>query len=177
MQHAALRTTAGRDSGFSLIELLTVVAVAGVVAAIGLPVVGSGLRLYALNSAARNVAAEIRSARYAAVAKNRTLILRFNCPAANQYRLVEFTGDPTIDDDANRCSPAAYPYPDPTPTTAPIADGPVLSLDPGIGFGAVANLSFDATGRIPPPTKTIEVSDGMQIRRIDITPAGRITEQ
>jgi prepilin-type N-terminal cleavage/methylation domain-containing protein len=166
-----------RDAGFSLVEILTVIAVAGVVAAIGLPMVRDGLRQYALNTASRNVAAEIRSARYGAVAKNRTLVLRFNCPSPSQYRLVEFTGNPTIDDAADRCSLASYPYPDPTPATAPTADGPVLTLDPGIGFGAVNDLSFDASGRIPPPTKTIEVADGTQIRRIFISPAGRITEQ
>jgi type IV fimbrial biogenesis protein FimT len=162
--------------GFSLIEVLTVLGIIGVLTAVGLPIVSSGMRQYGLNTAARNVAAEIRSARYSAVAKNRTLILRFNCPGSNQYRLLEFTGNPTIDDDADRCSISSYPYPDTTPNTAPNADGPVLSLDPGISFGSVANLAFDATGRVP-SVVTLEVTDGSQVRRLTITPGGRITEQ
>jgi prepilin-type N-terminal cleavage/methylation domain-containing protein len=176
MQYPPLPRRAGGDGGFSLIEVLTVVAIAGVMAAVGLPIVSSGIRQYALNTAARNVAAEIRSARYAAVAKNRTLILRFNCPGTNQYRLVEFTGTPAIDDDADRCSLATYPYPDTTPNASPVADGPLLSLDPGTAFGATANLAFDATGRIP-SVVTLEVTDGMQVRRLTVTPGGRITEQ
>jgi prepilin-type N-terminal cleavage/methylation domain-containing protein len=162
--------------GFSLIEVLTALGIIAVLSAVGLPIVSSGLRQYALNTAARNVASEIRSARYAAVAKNRTLILRFNCPAASEYRLVEFTGTPAIDDDADRCSLATYPFPDTTPSTAPNADGPVMMLDPGISFGAVANLAFDATGRIP-GVVMIEVTDGFRVRRLTITPGGRITEQ
>ena len=167
---------AGRRSGFSLLEVLTVLGIVGVLAAVGLPIVSSGIRQYGLNTAARNVAAEIRSARYAAVAKNRTLVLRFNCPGANQYRLVEFTNNPTIDDDTDRCSILTYPFPDTTPNTVPTADGPVLSLDPGIAFGSVANLAFDATGRVP-SVVTLEVTDGSQVRRLIISPGGRITEQ
>ncbi len=172
--------TARRDNqgGFSLLEILVVVGIFGVLAAVGLPVVSSGLRQYALNTAARNVAAEIRSARYAAVAKNRTLRLRFNCPGANQFRLVEFTNNPTIDDDTDRCSPGAYPYPDTTPTVAPNADGEVMSLDPGINFGSVATLEFSPTGRVTGTTALlIEVTDGRQVRRLTIAPSGRITEQ
>jgi prepilin-type N-terminal cleavage/methylation domain-containing protein len=161
--------------GFTLLEVLTALGIIAVVSAVGLPIVTSGLRQYALNTAARNVAAEIRSARYAAVAKNRTLILRFNCPGAGQYRAVEFTGTPAIDDDADRCSQSAYPFPDTTPG-APSADGPVLGLDPGISFGAVGNLAFDATGRIP-GVVTIEVTDGNQVRRLTVAAGGRITEQ
>jgi prepilin-type N-terminal cleavage/methylation domain-containing protein len=165
-------------SGFSMIEVLVVLAIIGVLAAIGLPVVGSGLRQYALNTAARNVAAEIRSARYAAVAKNRTLRLRFNCPGANQFRMVEFTGTPGIDDDADRCSLAAYPFPDTTPGAAPNADGDVLSLDPGISFASVATLEFSPTGRVSGTTElTIEVTDGTQLRTLRVAPSGRITEQ
>lgn len=162
--------------GFTLIEVLTALGIIAVLSAIGLPIVASGLRRYALNTAARNVASEVRSARYAAVAKNRTLILRFNCPVANNFRMVEFTGIPAIDNDTDRCSIASYPFPDTTPITAPNTDGPVMSLDPGISFGAVGNLAFDATGRIPGPV-TIEVTDGIQVRRLTISPGGRITEQ
>ena len=162
--------------GFTLLELLIAVAILGVLMGTGLPLVNTGIQRYTLNSAARNVGAAVRSARYAAVAKNRTLILRFNCPAIGQYRLLEFTGTPAIDTAADRCSTATYPFPDTTPGVAPDADGPVATLDPGVSFGAVTDLAFNATGRIP-AVATIEVTNGTQTRRITVAPGGRITEQ
>jgi prepilin-type N-terminal cleavage/methylation domain-containing protein len=163
------------QAGFTLLETLVVLLLFGIVAAIAIPAIGAGLRQTSMNSAVRNLTAEIRSARYAAVAKNRTLILRFNCPGAGQYRLVEFTGNVAIDTAADRCSPAAYPFPDTTPGVAPDADGTVLQLDAGISFGAVGDLRFDATGRIPAQVR-IEVTNGSQLRAITVAPGGRITE-
>jgi type IV fimbrial biogenesis protein FimT len=162
--------------GFTLLEVLTVLAILGVLMGIAIPVVNTAIQRYTLNSAARNVGAAIRSARYGAVAKNRTLVLRFNCPANGQYRMLEFTGTLAIDTAADRCSTATYPFPDTTPGVAPDADGPVATLDPGVSFGAVTDLAFNATGRIP-AVATIEVTNGTQTRRITVAPGGRITEQ
>lgn len=159
-----------------MLELLVTIGVFGVLVGISLPLVNTGIRRSTLTGSARNVGAEIRAARYSAVAKNRTLVLRFNCPAAGQYRIVEFTGVPAIDTAADRCSLATYPYPDPAPGVPPDADGDVGSLDAGVTFGAVADLAFSPTGRIPAAV-TIEVTNGTETRRITIAPGGRITEQ
>lgn len=163
------------DAGISLLEVLVTGLIFAVLVAIAIPVVSAGMQQASINSAVRNVAAEIRNARYAAVAKNRTLVLRFNCPGAGQFRLVEFTGDPTIDAAADRCSATSFPFPDPTPGTLPDADGAVMRLDSGIAFGTVGNLTFDPTGRIPAQT-SIEVTNGSQTRTITVAPGGRVTE-
>ena len=102
-----------RIAGFSLIELLIVVGLVAVVAGMAVPTIAAGMRRYSLISASQGVASTIRSARFQAVAKNRTLRVRFNCPEAGQYRVVEFTASPIIDATANRCDPNVYPFPDP----------------------------------------------------------------
>ena len=67
-------------AGFTLIEVLVVVTVVGVLLAVSIPVVQTGVERLTFNSVVREVGAEIRATRYAAVAKNRTEVLRFNCP-------------------------------------------------------------------------------------------------
>ena len=97
------------QSGFSLVELLIVVAVGMIVLGIAVPAVVEATRQASLNTSVQSVAAAIRGARYMAVAKNRTLRVRFNCPAANQFRVIEVTGNAGIDQAANRCSATVYP--------------------------------------------------------------------
>src|SRR5687768_7561319 len=100
-----------RQSGFTLIELLVVAAAGMVIVGIAVPAVAEAIRLSSLNTSVQTVASAIRSARYLAVSTNRTVRVRFNCPAANEFRVVEVVGAALIDQAANRCSGAAYPYP------------------------------------------------------------------
>ena len=162
--------------GFTLIEVMVTLAVFGILVATGIPVVGGAMERFTLNSSSRSVGADIRSARYSAVAKNRTMVVRFNCPGPGQYRMVEFTGNVAIDGAGDRCSPATYPYPDQTPGVAPDADGPVLQLPQGIQFRVVSDLQFNATGRIP-AAALIEVTNGRQVRNIIVPANGRVVEQ
>ena len=165
------------DDGFTLVEMLVTLAVFGVLIATGIPVVGGAMQRFTLNSSARAVGADIRSTRYAAIAKNRTMAIRFNCPAAGQYRMVEITGNAAIDAAADRCSLATYPYPDTTPGVAPDADGPLLQLPQALLFGIVSDVQFNATGRLPGPTVRIEVTNGTLVRAITVPPNGRVVEQ
>jgi prepilin-type N-terminal cleavage/methylation domain-containing protein len=164
------------DRGFTLVELLLVVGVVGVVLATAVPVVQTAAERFTFNSAARSVGAEIRSTRYAAVAKNRTQLLRFNCPGPGEFRMVEFTADATLDYAADRCSSATYPYPDSNPGVAPDTDGPVRRLPEGIAFSQASTLVFDPTGRIP-TVVTVEVNNGRQRRTIIVQTSGRVAEQ
>ncbi len=171
--HISLKGRAA--AGFSLVEILAVIAVGGILSAIAVPTVTGAIRLYALNSTARNVAAEIRATRYAAVATNRTMVLRFNCPNPGDYRTIEWTGDATIDGDANRCALANYPYPDPDPAARPNADGPLQSLPRGLTFSTAAPISFNATGRVAAQV-TIGVTNGTTTRNIQVLATGRVVE-
>jgi prepilin-type N-terminal cleavage/methylation domain-containing protein len=53
--------------GFSLIEALTVIAVAGVMATIAVPITRSAMRTYRLNSAVAGITGAIQSTRYQAI--------------------------------------------------------------------------------------------------------------
>ena len=140
------------SSGFSLVELLVVVAVACIVMAVAVPSVTATMQSYALNSGMQIIASTVRSARLAAVSKNRQVRVIFNCPVAGQMRAVEVTGNPAIDNAADRCSPIAYPYPDPDPAAVPNVDGPVIMLPEGAQFGAFESVLIGTDGRVTPQT-------------------------
>lgn len=176
----------GRDArGFTLLEVLLVSGLVVVMMAIAVPTVLAHMRAYALTTTMNTVSAEIRGARYAAVSKNRTVRVRFNCPAANQYRIVEVVGNAAIDNAANRCSETAYPYPDPNPAAAPNLDGPIMRLPQGAQFGAVRDLEISTTGRVTPltgcptcataaPPASLVMSNSYDTRTITVTGSGQI---
>ena len=84
------------QSGFSLIELLMVVALVGIVSVIGLPLLGNISGAIELGEAARQVERELQSARMTAVSANHPVRVMFNCPVAGQYRMVELIGTPGV---------------------------------------------------------------------------------
>lgn len=173
------------QAGFTLVELLIVVGVAAVIAAATVPAIAAGMQQYALNNSVHTVSAAIRGARYEAVSKNRTLRVRFNCPAANQFRVVEVVGANAIDTAADRCSAAAYPFPDADPATAPSVDGPVVFLPQGAQFGAVQDLEINTAGRVTPLTgcptcvvaaapAAVAVTNGNVTQTITIAASGQV---
>jgi prepilin-type N-terminal cleavage/methylation domain-containing protein len=175
----------GPQSGFSLIELLIVVAVGLIVVGVAVPQVVEAMRQASLNTSVQTVASAIRGARYSAVAKNRTLRVRFNCPAANQLRVVEVTGNAGIDQAADRCSDATYPYPDPDASVAPNIDGQILRLGEDSQFGAVQDIQIDTSGRVTKLTgcptcvssaapATIALVNGYDTRTITVNASGQV---
>ena len=171
--------------GFTLLETLLVCGLAATIMAIAVPTALGFMRAYALNTTMNTISSEIRGARYAAVSKNRTVRVRFNCPAANQFRIVEVTGTPAIDNDPNRCSEAVYPYPDPNPAAAPNLDGPIRRLPEGAQFGALRDLEINTTGRVTPltgcptcvagaPPTTIVMSNTYDTRTITVSTGGQV---
>ena len=180
--HAAHRA---RDAaGFTLPEILVVMGATAILAAMAAPVITGAMRGYALNTSIEAVGAAIRGARYSAVSTNRTVRVRFNCPAANQLRVVEVVGT-GIDAAADRCSDSAYPYPDPDVAAAPNIDGPVVVLPAGSQFGTVQDLEIDRTGRVTRLTgcptcvsaaapATVTVATPYETRTITITSNGQV---
>ena len=69
------------ERGYSLNELMLIVAVAATLMAVGLPVMGDVTEASKLNSAARELERELQSARLKSVTTNRILRVRLNCPA------------------------------------------------------------------------------------------------
>ncbi len=120
------------SAGFSLVELLMVVAMIGILAAVAVPVMRDVTASIKLNEAARMVEREMHDARMRAVSSNRVMRVRMNCPAAGSFRRVEVVSA-AVDGAANRCSQTAYPFPagDADVMTRPNFDGPVRMLTRG----------------------------------------------
>jgi prepilin-type N-terminal cleavage/methylation domain-containing protein len=133
--------------GFTLLELMLVLAVLGVISSMAIPAVLNTMREIKLAANARAVERQLQGARMKAVRSNRAMRVRFNCPTTGQYRMVELLGTrqtPATDDDdsraATRCGYSAYPFPDSSQEffSIPNNDGPIQTLQDGIGFGTDA---------------------------------------
>jgi prepilin-type N-terminal cleavage/methylation domain-containing protein len=141
--------------GFTLVELLVVVAVIAIVAGIAVPSFRSSSEQIRLASATREVERVLQIARMKAVRADRVMRVRFNCPVAGQYRMVELLGTikvPAADDAdgaaATRCSVTNYPYPDTNPEffAVPNNDGPLKDLPPNVVFDTVQTIDFWPNG-------------------------------
>ncbi len=179
-----LRTDA---RGFTLIDTLVTIGLIGIFAAMTVPSVASAMRMNALNSAGQIVAATIRSARYTAISTSRTVRVRFNCPSARAFRVVETIGT-AADNATDRCNYAAYPFPDVNAQTLPDVDGPVMHLPGNTSFTTAQDLEIDSNGRVTrligcpacaagSGTATAIVIDGGLTRTVTVTPSGRISIQ
>ena len=137
--------------GFSLVEVILVVAVIATVGAMVVPAITSSSRQMRLSAVARQVERELQTARMKAVRSNRPMRVRFNCPTTRQYRSVELLGSPQApaandaeSSGATRCSATNYPFPDADPEffATPNNDGPVQALPLDFAFGTVQTVEF-----------------------------------
>ena len=174
-------------AGFSLVEIMMVVAMISIAAAAATPSIAAAMRIYTINSATESVASTVRSARYSAVTANRPVRVRFNCPSAGRFRVVELVGT-AIDNDTNRCQLTNYPYPDPDASAAPNVDGPVVVLPAGTVFNSAQDLEISAAGRVTPlsgcptcvlgaPPSTLTIGNGNDIRTITVSASGQVQVQ
>jgi type II secretory pathway pseudopilin PulG len=186
--HARLRDA----RGFTLIDTLATLAVFATVSAIALPRLTNSLEGQRLGMEARNVERELQSARLSAVASNRPIRVRFNCPSTGKYRRVEVIGTvnvPHADDaEARAVARCGYPFPaaDTNPLTRPNNDGQTLQLNSTVTFTAVQTLEFwpDGTVHVPAVTNpwprlgatdaAITVAKGSSTKSIKVNSLGKI---
>lgn len=181
------------QSGFSLIEVLFVVALVGIVSVIGMPLFGQMAGSIELGEAARQVERELQSARMTAVSANQPMRVQFNCPAAGQYRMVELIGTPSVpnaaDGTVGRCSTTTYPFPAPdnNPITRPNNDGPLRMIRDQVTITTSTTIEFwpdgtahTNTGGINPwppiasPGTNIILTRGTKTKTILVNGIGKI---
>jgi len=152
--------TAHDDRGFSLVDVLVTTLLVGIIAGIAVPLMKDFTDRIKLGQAAREVERELQAARLKAVSANQPIRLRFDCPAAGQYRMVELVGTPSVpaaaDSATNRCEPLTYPYPaaDKNPLTRPNHDGPLRRMDSSVSFQQSATIEFWPDGTAHADTGT-----------------------
>ena len=78
-----------RDSGFTLIEMMMVIAIIAIMSAVAIPAFMSMLPGMRLNGAARQVMTDLMAARMDAVKQNNRFRVFFNSPGTNQYQILD----------------------------------------------------------------------------------------
>jgi prepilin-type N-terminal cleavage/methylation domain-containing protein len=78
-----------RQRGFTLVEMLIVVAIVAIMAAVSLPSIGTYIRNYKIKGATSEVAGELQSARSKAVMTNTNRGVSFVAVDADSYRWVQ----------------------------------------------------------------------------------------
>lgn len=155
-----------RAVGYTLVDTLATVAVAATVSAIAAPAAVNMVDNSRIGIATRDIERELQYARLKAVATNRPMRVRFNCPSAGKFRAVELIGttqlpDATKDADSytDRCSETLFPY---SPTgadmsrlTRPNNDGPIRTLPLGATFTATKTLEFWPNGTVHADTGAV----------------------
>ncbi len=156
------------NHGFSLIELMATMSVIGIASVATVPTISAALHETRLIAATDIVVAQVRSARLAAVSGNRRIRIVFDCPTTGAVRNLAVTGDPSIDDAADRC--ASY-RPD---------DGALALLPAQVTFGAAPTLEFNGRGIVTAADNnvpaSITVSHDHDTRTLLVTATGRVTK-
>ena len=155
--------------GYTLIEVLITLGLMGVVTAISVPVFMESNSRSNLWSGAERIGAAIRQARLKAISTNTPFRVAFNCPETNEVRTLIMTGDPAIDDAADRCNDTLD------------GDSDVIELPTGVGYDVDDTTSLQVTGRgvfnanggaIP---LVIAVTHGGSTRTLTVSGTGQIT--
>jgi type II secretory pathway pseudopilin PulG len=146
----------GQERGFTLIEVMMMSALIVIISGMGVALMRNVADGIKLGQAARQVERELQTARLKAVSSNQPMRVRFDCPVAKQYRMVELVGTPGVpaaaDDPAGRCSQSNYPFPasDTNILTRPNHDGPVRQIDSSVAFQQSTTIEFwpDGTAHV-----------------------------
>jgi prepilin-type N-terminal cleavage/methylation domain-containing protein len=129
-------TPSGRQTGFSLIELLIVVILILILSAVALPGMFKYMRTYRVRAGAQQVASNIQAARARAIMRNVNVGVVFGIVDRDTYRMI-IEDPPDSLDDADGDG------------WADVNEGPMFDLPTGVQFvpAAESAMRFDRMGR------------------------------
>ncbi len=157
------------ERGYTLVEVLIVVGLIGIVSGISVPVFMESNARSRLWSGSELLGATIRQARLRAISSNSNHRVMFDCPSAGEFRSLIMTGDPAVDDAADRCGQTLD------------GDSGTLEMPAGVAFDPDGATALEVTGRgvftaagaaIP---LTISVTHGAATRTLVVSATGQIT--
>lgn len=163
MSHAIRNMRRNSESGFSLIEMLVVIALIGLSVVVGYPTMIEWLERYQVRAAASEIASNIQLQRMRAVSQNLEFSIQFD-PDANTYAL--YQGD----DPGTGIMLDVIPRPLPRGVTFSGADDPINTASDIIVFHPDGSLN-DSTAN----TDTITVGNEQAVFQVQINRAtGRV---
>lgn len=133
------------QAGITIVDAVIAMGIIATMATMAVPGIIDMVDQMRLGMSVRDVERELEYARLTAVSTNHAMRVRFDCPSAGLFRVVELIGttaqpDPVKDDirDLSRCDESNYRYVanggDQNPLTRPNNDGPVRRLQKGVSF-------------------------------------------
>jgi prepilin-type N-terminal cleavage/methylation domain-containing protein len=159
------------ERGFTLMEMIAVVALIATLSAIALPVLSESTNRNAVWTASEQIGGQIRQARLKAITRNQNFRVDFDCPQVGQYRVLAVQDDALIDDDPDRCN-QSYEFDSGVfamPTNVSFdADLPTLQVN-GRGIYSVLD-----PGGVLPMTITVQFSD-THSRSLTVSLTGQIS--
>ncbi len=156
------------ERGFTLVEMLIVVGMIGIFTAISVPVFIESNARSRLWTGSEQIGATIRQARLRAISSNTNHRVVFDCPTAGVIRSLIMTGDPAVDDAADRC------------TQTLDGDSGTINLPFDVAFDSDSAAFLEVSGRgiftasgaaIP---LTIDVTQGTASRSLTVSATGQI---
>ena len=156
--------------GFTLIELLVVLAFIGIMAAIAIPTVSGSSARNSVWTASEMIGAQVRQARLKAISRNVQFRVRFDCPSVGQFRVLQVTGNATIDNATNRCS------------TYQTYDSGIYSMPMSVNYGSTPPLLtvngrgvFTSSTGLPATITVTHAAAGTTARTMTVSATGQIT--
>lgn len=155
-----------KDAGFTFVEVIVVLVMIGLLASFAIPAMYNAVQRNRVFTSTELVAAQIREARLAAITHNRTFRVRFDCFGGRAVRMMVVTGNPAIDQAADRCS---LTQPD---------DGSPFYVPPDVTVTSGSELAIDGRGFITAISGTmpqsVSVTYGSFTRTLQISGTGRV---
>jgi type II secretion system protein H len=192
------------ERGFSLVEMLIVVLIIGVMAAVALPNIGQYIRNYKVKGAAQMVAGELQSARSRAIMTNTNVGVSFVVVDRDTFRYVQEDIDPASPQRLSGLKklptgvifkPTALPQPGPTlrflrlggfcnpavvtatcPAAVPVSERSTPAEATAIDTGTTDGNYIGTLAAGAMEIRLRETSTGLE-RTVQIAPGGRVLPQ